>query len=364
MNCGVCHFAKYSKGSVKGIEIHNQREKDGVSHTNPDIDWNKTSDNYELHNSGPVNYHAAIQQRIKQLDLPKAVRKDAVVLGGFIVTSSPDFFKGKKPGEIKSFFTDSYNFLAQRYGKENVVYSTVHLDERTPHMHVGVVPITPDGRLSAKSIFTKTHLRNLHDEFYKHVGKRWNLERGEVGSKAKHVETIDYKIKAAAAKLDSLEAKILTAEQVQGIEIKKPLLGKPESVISLPYQDAINLKKTALAVDKAIKEKNEILDNAEEIRCNAWKQEKQIIAKAKKQAAGEIEKARVEISGMYKAVSQDAQVVQQLKHNKLKVENEALRGAVSQYERFLEEKGIQDPVKAVRAAGRVLGSKKDLDFER
>lgn len=49
MSYGVVRVQKMTAGSVKGIEIHDRREKDGVSHTNKDIDWERTKQNYDFH---------------------------------------------------------------------------------------------------------------------------------------------------------------------------------------------------------------------------------------------------------------------------------------------------------------------------
>lgn len=58
-----------------------------------------------------------------------------------LVTSDRDFFERLDPGEQKRFFEESYKLFSERYGKQNIAYATVHNDEQTPHMHLGVVPM-------------------------------------------------------------------------------------------------------------------------------------------------------------------------------------------------------------------------------
>lgn len=145
-------------GSIKGIEIHDLREKDGISHTNKDIDWECSCLNYDLHEEQNQNFSRAVKNRINSLNLKRAVRKDAIVMAQVLVTPDYNFFEGMTDYRRERFFIDSYNFLCRRYGKENGVSSTVHLEERTPHMHFNFIPVTKDGRLSAKSIFTKQSL--------------------------------------------------------------------------------------------------------------------------------------------------------------------------------------------------------------
>lgn len=196
MSFQVIHFEKFTRGSVKGIEIHAQREKPGVSHTNPDINWKKTKNNFDLIPPPEGGYNRAVSQRISELNLPRAVRKDAVVLCGFVISSDKDFFKGMRAEKRRSFFQASFDFLADRYGRENIIAATVHMDESTPHMHLYLVPVTQDGRLSAKAIFNRQELQRLHSDFYAQVGREFGLQRGEgkeQGKRRFHLDTPEFK---------------------------------------------------------------------------------------------------------------------------------------------------------------------------
>ena len=104
MSYGIVRVQKFSAGSIKGIEIHDRREKDRISHTNKDINWSKTGLNYDLHPQQNTNFQKAIKLRIGQLNLPKAVRKDAVVMAQVLVTSDHYFFMDKSPEQIRGFF--------------------------------------------------------------------------------------------------------------------------------------------------------------------------------------------------------------------------------------------------------------------
>ena len=175
MSYSIIRIQKFSSSDVKGIEIHDLRKKDGISHTNKDIDWNRTALNYDLHAEQNINYQKTVKDKISALNLPKAVRKDAVVMAQALVTSDNDFFVDKSDMEIQEFFQLSYGFIRSKFGGKNIVSATVHMDERTPHMHVNFVPVTPDGRLSAKSLFTPASLRQLQDSFHNEVGKFYYL---------------------------------------------------------------------------------------------------------------------------------------------------------------------------------------------
>lgn len=206
MSYGIVRVQKFKAGSVKGIEIHDKRDKDH-SHTNKEIDWNRSKSNYDL-NMVEGTFRQAIKKRIEELDLPKAVRKDAVVMAQVLVTSDKTFFDKLSPEETKQFFKQSYDFLKERYGEKNVISATVHMDEKTPHMHFNFVPVTDDGRLSAKSILNRMDLIKQHDDFYKEVGKDWGLSRGEKEGYKKHIETADFKKQTAYKELEEVESNL------------------------------------------------------------------------------------------------------------------------------------------------------------
>ena len=101
-----------------------------------------------------------------------------------LITASPEFFKKKSPKEIQEFFQRAADFLIGRVGKENIVSAVVHMDEKTPHLHLCFVPLTADGRLSAKEIIgNRKNLVKWQDEFWQHMVKQYpELERGESAS--------------------------------------------------------------------------------------------------------------------------------------------------------------------------------------
>ncbi|MFC9601718.1 MobV family relaxase [Peribacillus butanolivorans] len=205
MSFAVIHMKKFKSADVKGMQIHNQREKE--SQTNMDIDKERSSLNYDLLNHAPIDYDERIQQEIdERYTGERAIRKDAVKLCSFVVTSDKAFFDGLDPQEEKRFFEESVKFLQDRYGEKNMVYAVVHKDEKTPHMHVGMVPITSEGKLAAKQFFgKKTELQQLQDKFHEHVTKKgFDLERG-VSSDRKHIEANRFKALTVKEEVQSLE---------------------------------------------------------------------------------------------------------------------------------------------------------------
>ena len=180
MSYGICRCSKVtSASSGSGAYIHNEREKTH-SNSNPDIDFGKSNLNYHLgHYDDRMNYNQRVDERIKQGYTGKrAIRKDAVRMVEFLfATSSEDSLT---PEGHKEYLESSYDWLCERFGKENVIADIVHLDEKTPHMHAIVVPLTTDGRLSCKDVIGgPKQLQAMQDDFFEKVSSKFGLERGE-----------------------------------------------------------------------------------------------------------------------------------------------------------------------------------------
>jgi len=186
----VVHMMKIKSGAVGGIQSHNNREHEPK--TNPDVDMSRSEDNYDLISCD--NYKRSIKEKLSNLvESSRAVRKDAVVACNFIVTSDNETMNALGADRQREFFQDSVKWFSDRYGADRVLNATVHMDETTPHLHIGVMPITQDGRLSAKAIFTKTEMKAIQTEFARDVGEKYGLERGVEGSERTHLSEARFK---------------------------------------------------------------------------------------------------------------------------------------------------------------------------
>lgn len=186
----VVHMIKIKSGAVGGIQSHNNREHEPK--TNPDVDMSRSEDNYDLISCD--NYKRSIKEKLSNLvESSRAVRKDAVVVCNFIVTSDNETMNALGADRQREFFQDSVKWFSDRYGADRVLNATVHMDEATPHLHIGVMPITQDGRLSAKAIFTKTEMKAIQTEFARDVGEKYGLERGVEGSERTHLSEARFK---------------------------------------------------------------------------------------------------------------------------------------------------------------------------
>ncbi|MBN3348734.1 hypothetical protein CF050_18155 [Clostridium botulinum] len=285
----VCTMKKMKKDNLFGLQKHNQRESE--NHNNKDIDKNKSDLNYDLVNENNINLSKKVFDLIeKRRESKKAIRKDAVLLDEFIISSDRDFFKNMNEDEIKEFFVTSKQFFTERYGEENIISANVHLDETTPHMHLDVCPLL-NGRLQSKNIFTRNELRNIQEELPKALNKNgFEIERGIKGSTQKHIDiqTLkareEKKLKDLEKRNKEMELKIASRkeklEEVKDLDFK---IESKQTVLSnlkqgndfldedIKYQnDGFNVKmdyfefrkfQTQIASIKKVKKENEDLKN-------------------------------------------------------------------------------------------------------
>ena len=205
MAYAILRFAKVYLETGETITAHNERTKEAYA-SNPDIDKSRTVQNYHLI-APRWSYGQEIRHRISMAGC--RVRRDSVKFVETLITTSPEFAKAHE-SEMPEYFARAFDFLKERVGEENIISAVVHMDERTPHMHLCFVPLTKDKRLSAKEILgNKKNMIRWQDDFYACMAERWpELERGvpAVETKRRHLTPQWYKkVTAMDAKLERLE---------------------------------------------------------------------------------------------------------------------------------------------------------------
>ena len=177
---GILRFHKYKGPEIGQIEAHNERTKENYA-SNPDIDPARKHLNFNLL-TPPVKYRTEAERQIRESGC--RTRKDSVRLVETMITASPEFFQGKSQQEIRAYFERALEFMKTKQDPNTFVSAVVHMDEKTPHMHLCFVPITEDGRLSAKDIVgNKKKLTRWQDEYWEYMVKKYpDLERGESAS--------------------------------------------------------------------------------------------------------------------------------------------------------------------------------------
>ena len=166
----------------------------------------------------------------------------------------------RKP-KIEQWATDIYNAVARKYGEENILSFSVHLDEHEPHVHCCIVPIYPyekhykDGHMEIgnKIKYRETFgghrdvLGQLHDYFYEEVNRHYGLDRGESVNEtgARHVDKVEY-MRSLNRRINEVEERIAQKE--------KALKGLTTMIENLEAQktaltDELDAVRTAIAED-------------------------------------------------------------------------------------------------------------------
>ena len=188
----VATMKKMKIDNLSGIFRHNFRETE--NHKNQDIDPSKSNQNIELVAEHKLRKRDVMDFIQKHRVGSRKVRRDAVVLDEWIVGSDHGYFAEKSPEEVRKYFSDAIGYFAQKFGRENILYGNVHLDESTPHMHMGIVPITKDHKLSSKRVFNRNTLREIQTEFPKYMQEHGHeVVRGSEKSQRKKLSVAEYK---------------------------------------------------------------------------------------------------------------------------------------------------------------------------
>lgn len=193
----MAHIAKYKASAVGKLCAHYNRWQ-GIDNPNvsrENIDKSRTHLNYTLdvyekdgkRFIGKVRGSASwatVKGRIGAVNArakaegKRATRKDAVVMADMVVTLPPNV----PPEDAYKFFWNSYQYIADRVGRGNLMGGYVHMDETTPHMHVPFTPIL-DGRFNYKKMcdrkFYQTFHKGLGDRLEQKMGYRPEVELSE-----------------------------------------------------------------------------------------------------------------------------------------------------------------------------------------
>ncbi|MCR1906856.1 MobV family relaxase [Intestinimonas butyriciproducens] len=205
----ILRFAKHKAGPAGALEAHHERTKEQYA-SNPDIDTSRSRDNFHIIRP-EQKYRREIDSRIKAAGC--RTRKDSTMFVDTLITASPEFFTNRSKKEIQAYFTEAVAFMEQKVGRGNIFSAVVHMDEKTPHLHLCFTPITEDGRLSAKEILgNRAQLSKWQDEFHAHMKKAFPvLKRGESAlvTKRKHIPTWLFKQSVDLTKQAATVQKVL-----------------------------------------------------------------------------------------------------------------------------------------------------------
>lgn len=157
----MAHVEKYTRGAMGNMLAHYNRTKASSKSL---IDPERTHLNYNLADTDqPLSQLDFIHKRLSEIKVLN--RKDVNVFCDWIVTAPQELAEN----EYDDFFKETYKFLNDRYGKDNVISAYVHMDESQPHIHYAFVPVAMDKKknipkLSAKEVITLKELKSFHKD--------------------------------------------------------------------------------------------------------------------------------------------------------------------------------------------------------
>lgn len=249
MSYMVARMQKMKAGNLGGAHKHNERIFE--NHSNKDIDTSRSHLNYELTDRDrSVSYERQIKDYVNENKISKrGVRKDAVLCDEWIITSDKNFFEKLGQERTREFFETAKNYFAENYGETNVAYASVHLDESTPHMHLGIVPME-NGKLSSKAMFNRDELKHIQEDLPKYMNEHgFDLQRGKRDSKEQHLSVADYKEKMGREALNR-ELLDLGAPKYWHKEQDRPATGEEvagyEDLASLFSEEDFKIREATL----------------------------------------------------------------------------------------------------------------------
>jgi len=338
MSMVVARMQKMKAPNLIGLGNHTQRKTD--NHSNKDIDVSRSYLNYDLVNRTD-NYKTDIQQFINDnKSSSRAVRKDAVLINEWIITSDNQFFKDKDDKEIKDFFEQSKDYFAEKFGDENIRYAQVHLDETTPHMHLGIVPFNAENKLSAKTVFNRQALQAVQDELPTYLQERgFNLERGEKGSERKNLSVPEYKamredLKKIETEKQETQAKLAdTKKQLDEIKPRdnKKIASKP----TLMNKNKVTVDKSDLA---DLEQRASFSDNYNQMHARARREADSLRDKLTRTTwdYNDLERENVRLRKLVGTLQDIVRNVDEFLHKKL---------GINLPEKWLERAGLKEPSK-------------------
>lgn len=301
MGFAIYHTSK-GKGSGGGLGNHIDRVK-GKEHTFKNADPDRLHLNKEfIEKYKDLSLSESVKKRIENgYNGKRKIRTDSVKYLTHVLSGShkemAQIFKDKD--KANAWLKKNYEFASKEFGKENIVRFSLHLDEKTPHVHVVTVPLTTDGRLSAKEIIGDRKALEQRQDRYAELMKEFDLKRGisakhtqrkhetaqEYRKRVKNVQNNSFKADLSPVKtlgvirsnqtIEKLSEQLTSAERVVNESIASAEQSKNlyDNVFETANERRILAEKR---LERAEKEKREALSKSYEKTQTLRKTEKQL----------------------------------------------------------------------------------------
>ena len=310
MNC-----EKFTRNQSGNILVHCNRSDPNRTYKNQEIHHDRTHWNYNLapKHEGMTDYEF-MKNRCEEFKILK--RSNVNWMVSWVITIPADY-----EGSQEMFFKEAYNFMENKYGKENVISAYVHLDETSPHMHFCFVPVVFDTKkqeykVNAKVCINRTELLKIHPQMQEYLENKLqtkvNILNGATVEGNKTVEQLkkEDKIKKVAikelVKNPTEEIKTAVIEQLseeqketiveQEIEIVKEELKKDPQFIQICKNKAMseleNIEELEIKIENLSTEKDYLEESMAELEIQHKKQRKELAEEYEREKRRNIERIR------------------------------------------------------------------------
>ena len=339
MSFAVARMTKLKADNLVGIGNHDQRKT--TNHSNEDIDVSRSHLNYDLVAGRTDNFKTDIEAYINENKASKrAVRKDAVLVNEWIITSDKDFFEQLDEAETRKYFETAKQYFADNYGDENIRYAVVHMDEKTPHMHMGIVPFDDDKKLSAKRIFNREALQRIQEELPQYLKENgFDVQRGSKNKERKNLSVPEYKamreeLKKIETEKQETQAKLADTKK-QLDEIKPRATKKIASKPTLLNKNKVTVDKSDLA---DLEQRASFSDNYNQMHARARREADSLGDKLTRTTweYNDLERENVRLRKLVGTLQDIVRNVDEFLHKKL---------GINLPEKWLERAGLKEPSK-------------------
>lgn len=253
----IMRTEKRKRTDITGIQKENNRTATGYNNS---VNRERSELNVPLIQSN--NWTQDIKAEIDRAGAH--TRSNSVVALDTLYTASPQFFDDKTQEQTEHFFKECLQFHQERFG--HIISAVIHYDETTPHLHVISVPLTKDGRLSARDVIgNKVKMTKTQDQFFEQVGRGYGLGRGihmdgqekkqhisaqehelreikqEIAREKEHLEAIEHSEETARTRAQ--KARQTAAELQKQIEVLQEERNKQHKSLLLLTEAANNKQK-------------------------------------------------------------------------------------------------------------------------
>ena len=298
MSYAIIRNAKYKRENLMAVYRHNERKNKNYSNEN--IDRTKSHLNYSL-KEPEFNYVKEFDKIIKKYDLKGQIKKVSNIVCEYMITSDNDFFKRIGEEETKRYFETAYKFVYEykNLGEKYILSAKIHLDERSPHMHLVFLPVVhttdkkgnPIDKLACSEFWkAKDSYRQLQDAFYNYmVANGFDLQRGlpKEETNREHYSVEEYKkitnFKQTKEILKNIKLELPDVPDIDDIKIARwskkrdekileEIIKPKDDLIDKLYQDNWLMHQQLLRQEKMVekatkyeKERNRIMEDNENL---------------------------------------------------------------------------------------------------